>query len=185
MLEVITGPMFAGKTETLLDRVESFLSIPLKVQVFVSYRDDRHGVGVVRTHSARSLADLGVEARPVAAPWQLHKFLRSDTQAVLVDEGQFFGAAFVECLQGLSFAGLRVVVAGLDMDSKAQPYGIMPALLAIAQKVTRLRAACAKCKEPAEYSWRLTPSEERDRVGGKGDYEPRCQACFVHPLVSG
>ena len=105
--------------------------------------------------------------------------VRSDTQVIGIDEAQFFDAALPDVCNDLADSGIRVICAGLDMDFAGRPFGPMPALLAVAEFVTKVHAVCVRCGDPAAYSFRLAASSERLLLGETDSYEARCRACFL------
>lgn len=174
-LEVICGPMFSGKTEELLRRAKRARLARQKVQLFKPRVDDRYDAEKVVTHAGEN-----ADARPLARADELAGWLAVDTQVVGIDEVQFFGDDIVDVALHLADRGLRVIVAGLDQDYRARPFGPVPRLLAVAEYVTKLHAVCARCGGPACRSQRLVSSETQLFVGGTAEYEARCRRCF-HP----
>lgn len=173
-IEVICGCMFSGKTGLLISRVDLALRLGLPVQVFKHAMDDRYDCSCIVTHSGQSRP-----AVPVADSADV--LAQAGSAVVLIDEAQFFDPHFPEVCQSLAQAGRRVIAAGLDLDSWGQPFGNMPRLAEIAQRVTRIAAVCALCGARAEYTQRLAPVVESNMIGGKGCYEPRCMRCFLPP----
>ena len=104
--------------------------------------------------------------------------LAGDVNVIGIDEAQFFDAALADVCNALANKGVRVIVAGLDMDFRGRPFGPMPAIIAIADSVTKLQAVCVRCGNPAMYSYRLVPDESRVLLGEKESYEPRCRICY-------
>ncbi|MEJ2666311.1 MAG: thymidine kinase [Deinococcales bacterium] len=178
-IELIVGPMFSGKSEELIRRVNRALIARQRVQVFKPAMDDRYIPAAVASHDGRS-----VEAVPVADTAGLRTLLDDDTQVVAVDEGQFFDEALVALALELADAGKRVIVAGLDLDFRGEPFGPMPALLAHAEVVEKLTAICS-CGRAATRTQRLIggqPAHYDDPVilvGAAESYEPRCRECHV------
>lgn len=180
-MELIVGPMFSGKSEELIRRVNRALIAKLDVQVFKPAIDDRYLARAVASHDGRS-----VMAEAVDDVEQMRALLRPSTRVVAVDEGQFFDEDLVPFAEALAAAGKRVVIAGLDLDFRAEPFGPMPALLAQAEVVDKLTAICA-CGRAATRTQRLIggqPAHADDPVilvGAAEAYEPRCRACHDVP----
>ncbi|HSH76272.1 MAG TPA: thymidine kinase [Longimicrobiales bacterium] len=184
-VEVISGVMFSGKSEELLRRVRRALIARRRVQVFKSHLDDRYG-GVlhISSHDGTELA-----AQPVHASVQIAELVRPDTQVVAIDEAQFLDAGVLEVVGALADRGIRVIVAGTDMDFRGRPFGPMPDLLAIAERVDKLHAICVVCGDLATRNQRLidggpAPSEGPTiQVGGSETYEARCRRCHEVPSL--
>ncbi|NPA31439.1 MAG: thymidine kinase [Chloroflexi bacterium] len=177
LVEVIAGPMFSGKTEELIRRLRRAVIARQKVQVFKPRLDDRYSVDHVASHNGEQF-----EAQPVASAEELAAHVQPDTTVVGIDEAQFFDAALIPLVQGLAQRGVRVILSGLDMDFRGEPFGIMPALLAQADRVDKLTAICMVCGNPATRSQRLIDGrpahydEPVVMVGAAEMYEPRCRA---------
>ncbi len=170
-LEVIVGPMFSGKTETLIGRVQPLKDLCLwRVAVFKPTTDTRHDVPKVISHAGSS-----IDAQWIArdAPNLPH-----DVHLIALDEVQFFSFDAVPRILAAVRAGVQVIVAGLDLTYRAEPFGPVPALLAYADSVTKLTSRCGRCGEPATRTQRLVASNNTVLVGGAEAYEPRCLACF-------
>ena len=172
-LEVICGPMFSGKTEELIRRLKRAVIAKRKVQIFKPRIDARYDAEAVVSHSAQKLRSTVID-RADEIPERLHP----ETEVVGIDEVQFLGPEVVEVCQGLANAGRRVIVAGLDLDFRGVPFDPMPALLAVAELITKEAAICVVCGEPATRSQRTIAAEDRVLVGAAGQYEPRCRRCF-------
>ena len=182
-VEVICGVMFRGKSEELIRRVRRAIIAKRKVQVFKSHLDERYsGIYSVSSHDGRT-----VEAVPVDTPEQIGRLLLSDTQVVAIDEAQFLDNTIVELVTTLANRGLRVVVAGTDSDFRGEPFGPMPALLAVAEVVDKLHAICVVCGNPASRNQRLIGGRPARydsptiMVGSSESYEARCRACHSVP----
>ncbi len=176
-LEVIAGPMFSGKTEELIRRLRRAVIAKQKVQVFKPALDNRYAETAVASHAG------GVfEAIPLHSIDELEQHLRRETTVVGIDEAQFFSEEITAIVQRLADRGVRVIVAGLDMDFRGEPFGPMPALLAQADQVDKLQAICVVCGFPASRSQRLIngkPARYDDPiviVGASEMYEARCRA---------
>ena len=172
-IEVICGSMFSGKTEELIRRLRRAKIAKLNVEIFKPATDTRYHDTEVMSHNSNS-----IPAVPVAHSSAI-LLLNADTQVVGIDEAQFFDAGLPEVCNALANKGIRVIVAGLDMDFTGKPFGPVPGLMAIAELVTKVNAVCVCCGLPAMYSYRKVASEERVLLGEKESYEPRCRACFL------
>jgi len=177
-IEVICGSMFSGKTEELIRRVRRARIACQKVQVFKHSLDARYAEREVASHNG-----MQWEAIPVESTAQLQEMLASETTVVAIDEGQFFDDGLVELCEELAERGRRVIVAGLDMDFRREPFGPMPNLMAVAERVDKLQAICVVCGGPASHTQRLIngrPAAYDDPViliGAEEVYEARCRGC--------
>ncbi|MGQ9493934.1 MAG: thymidine kinase [Anaerolineae bacterium] len=177
-IEVICGSMFSGKTEELIRRVKRAVIAKQKVQVFKPSLDTRYVHEKVTSHSGAQF-----QATPVAEAADILKYLDSDTEVVAIDEAQFFDWSISEVANELANRGLRVIVAGLDMDFRGEPFGPMPVLMAQAELVDKLQAICQRCGAPASRTQRLIngkPAAYDDPVilvGAEEVYEARCRVC--------
>ncbi|HZW03229.1 MAG TPA: thymidine kinase, partial [Anaerolineaceae bacterium] len=149
-VEVITGSMFSGKTDEMIRRLRRATIARQKVQVFKPRIDNRYMVEQVTSHAGTSF-----EAIPVENSGEIVNYLEQDTTVVAIDEAQFFDDGIVPLVQTLADRGLRVLVAGLDTDFRAEPFGCMPVLMAKAERVDKLQAICMICGEPASRTQRL------------------------------
>ena len=172
-IEVVTGCMFSGKSEELIRRLRRAIIARQRVQVFKPALDDRFAAAQVVSHSRWRL-----EAESVRASDDILGRVDPRTDVVGIDEAQFFDEGIVQVCNHLANLGKRVVVAGLDMDFRGQPFGPMPQLLTVAEDVEKAHAICARCGAPASYTQRLTPAQEQVVVGASGIYEARCRRCF-------
>jgi thymidine kinase len=180
-VEVVCGSMFSGKTEELIRRVKRARLARQRVHLFKPRIDNRYDDVKVVSHEG-----LKADAQPVATSAELASFVKSDeTHLVGIDEAQFFDDGIVEVVERLANAGVRVICAGLDQDYRGRPFGPMPALMSIAELVTKLHAVCSRCGDDASRSQRLVGTEGQLFVGGAADYEPRCRRCFVPGVVEG
>jgi thymidine kinase len=173
-VEVVCGSMFSGKTEELLRRLKRARLAHQPVLLFKPRVDDRYDEVKVVSHEG-----LNADALPVSSAGELLGLVQPATAVVGIDEAQFFDEAIVEAVEALASRGLRVVAAGLDLDWRGRPFGPMPALVSIAEYVTKLHAVCARCGGAATRSQRLVAAEGQLFVGGAAEYEARCRACFV------
>jgi thymidine kinase len=185
-IEVISGVMFSGKSEELLRRVRRALIARKRVQVFKSHLDDRYaGVFSISSHDGSRL-----DAHPVSSSVQIAEFVQPDTQVVAIDEAQFLDDGVVKVVNDLADRGIRVIVAGTDMDFRGEPFGPLPKLLAIAEKVDKLHAICVVCGDLATRNQRLidgkpAPAEGPTiQVGGAERYEARCRKCHQVPHLT-
>lgn len=175
-LEVITGPMFCGKTDELLRRLRRAIIAKQKIQVFKPGFDVRYGAEKVTSHAGNEY-----DADPIENISEIAAKLEKDVTVVAIDEAQFFEGAIVSMVQDLVDQGIRVIVAGLDMDFRGVPFGAMPALLAQAEIVDKLHAICMVCGEEATRTQRLVdgqPAYFDDPiiiVGASEMYEARCR----------
>ncbi len=172
-IEAIAGGMFSGKSEELVRRLRRAVIARLRVQVFKPTADTRHGPERLVTRDNRELAALAV-----VDSQELRQRLKIGVQVVGVDEAQFFDDGLVAVVAELADAGVRVIVAGLDLDFLRQPFGPMPALLAAAEYVDKMHAICLRCGQPAQYSQRIAGTAEQVQVGDLESYEARCRQCY-------
>jgi thymidine kinase len=177
-IEVICGSMFSGKTEELIRRVRRAQIARQRVQVFKHSLDARYAEREVASHNG-----LQLEAIPVESSAQLRTLIAPETTVVAIDEGQFFDEGLVALCEELADRGLRVIVAGLDMDFRGEPFGPMPQLMAQAERVDKLQAICVVCGGPASRTQRLIngqPAAYDDpviMVGAEEVYQARCRGC--------
>ncbi len=178
ILEVICGSMFSGKSEELIRRVRRAQIAKLKVQVFKPSVDNRFGVNTVTSHDGTSQT-----AVPVGHPQDILELVENDTDVVAIDEIQFFAPEITGVCNRLANRGFRVIAAGLDMDFRGEPFGPMPALLAVAETVDKLRAICLVCGSEASRSQRIIDGKPADydsptvMIGACESYEARCRHC--------
>lgn len=187
-LEVITGPMFAGKTEELLRRVERARIAKKSVALFKPALDTRYASDRVVAHNGRSLPChvLPGDINPASFFQIVPGPLWESTEVLAFDEAHFFGPEFPALCEDLVKKGKRVIVAGLDLNFRGEPFGPMPILLALADEILKLTAVCTVCGNPATRSQRLLdgkPVLEGPEVliGGLESYEPRCRQHFISP----
>lgn len=182
-IEVISGVMFAGKSEELIRRVRRAVIARKQVQVFKSHLDARYaGLYSVTSHDG-----LTVDAEPVDSADQIMRQVRPDTEVVAIDEAQFLDGGIVTVANALADRGVRVIVAGTDSDFRGQPFGAMPILMAAAEIVDKLQAICVVCGGPATRNQRLVNGKPAPwdsptiMVGGRESYEARCRHCHRVP----
>lgn len=171
-IEVITGPMFSGKSEELIRRLRRAAIARMRLQVFKPALDTRYAPDEIVSHSQWRIPSTVVEGSE-----EILRRLDPRTEVAGIDEAQFFDAGLPRLCSHLADLGKRVIVAGLDMDFRGVPFGPMPELMAIAEQVQKITAICARCGAAASYTQRLVESEERVVVGAKDVYEARCRRC--------
>jgi thymidine kinase len=171
-IEVITGSMFSGKTEELIRRLRRAQFAGLKVEIFKPSLDKRYSESRVVSHDEKSILSTPVDNASSIL------LLSGDVDVVGIDEAQFFDNTIIDVCNRLADNGLRIVVAGLDMDFMGKPFGPMPGLLAIAEYVTKVHAICMRCGNLAQYSFRKSEEEQVVVLGEKDKYEPLCRDCY-------
>jgi thymidine kinase len=171
-IEVVCGSMFSGKTEELIRRLRRAQFANQKIAIFKPTVDNRYSDVEVVSHDFHKLTST-----PIKDPADMLK-VGPEVKVVGVDEAQFFGDSLVEVCQTLANRGVRVIVAGLDMDYLGQPFGPMPRLMAVAEDVQKVHAICVKCGALASFSHRLSKSQDLVLLGEKDVYEPLCRDCF-------
>ncbi|MCQ2235489.1 MAG: thymidine kinase [Bacteroidales bacterium] len=171
-IEVVTGSMFSGKTEELLRRLRRATFARQKVVLFKPALDNRYSETEVVSHDSTSLAATVV----YDSLEMLH--LSKDAQVIGIDEAQFFDDSLVDICQKLANEGKRIIIAGLDMDYRGVPFGIMPKLMAIAEFVDKVHAICVRCGRLAQYSHRTIKQNDLVVLGEKDRYEPLCRRCY-------
>lgn len=170
-IEVICGSMFSGKTEELIRRLKRARIANLKVEIFKPAIDVRYDETKVVSHDSNAIASTPIDNS------QTILLMSQDVDVVGIDEAQFFDEEVVNVCETLALRGVRVIVAGLDMDYLGQPFGQMPNLLATADYITKLHAICVKCGSIANISYRKTAAQGQVLLGEKETYEPRCRNC--------
>ncbi len=176
-IEVICGSMFSGKTEELIRRMKRAQFAAQKVEIFKPRIDVRYSDEDVVSHDSNSIRSTPVESS------QNILLLSSDVEVVGIDEAQFFDNGLVDVCRQLANNGVRVIVAGLDMDFMGKPFGSMPELMATAEYVTKVHAICVRCGNLAHHSHRLIASDEQVLLGEKESYEPICRHCFAEAMT--
>ena len=175
-IEVIVGSMFSGKTEELIRRIRRAQIANLKVEIYKPAIDKRYDEQQIVSHSALSLMSTPVDNS------QSILLLSSEADVIGIDEAQFFDDELVNVCNTLANNGVRVIIAGLDMDYKGVPFGPIPKLLAIAEHITKVHAVCVRCGDIAQYSFRKTINENLVLLGEKDLYEPLCRACYLDAI---
>ena len=171
-IEIICGSMFSGKTEELIRRLKRAKIAKQRVEIFKPAIDVRYSEEDVVSHDSTSVASTPVESSASIL------LFSSEADVVGIDEAQFFDKGLTDVCSQLANNGIRVIVAGLDMDYKGVPFGPIPALCAIADEVSKVHAICVKCGQLAYISHRIIPNEKRVLLGEKDEYEPLCRECY-------
>jgi len=171
-IEIIAGGMFSGKSEELIRRLRRAVIARQRVQVFKPLIDDRFA-----SEDIVSRDDRRLKAIPVASSADFLARVEIGVQVVGIDEVQFFDAGVVDVCMQLADAGIRVIAAGLDQDYMRRPFGPMPALLAVAEEVSKMHAVCVRCRGAAHYSQRVSGGNAQVEVGDSS-YEARCRSCY-------
>jgi thymidine kinase len=171
-MEVICGGMFSGKSEELIRRLRRVQIAGKRVEIFKPTIDTRYSGEHIVSHN-----DSRIPCTPVVSSGNI-LLLASGVDVVGIDEAQFFDDGITEVVDKLMMQGVRVIVAGLDMDYTAKPFGPIPQLLASAEYITKLHAICVQCGDLASYSYRKSAQEDLVHLGEQNDYEPRCRHCF-------
>ena len=175
-IEVVCGSMFSGKTEELIRRMKRAKFAKQKVEIFKPSLDTRYSEEDVVSHDKNTIRSTPIDSSGAIL------LLASDIDVVGIDEAQFFDDGLVEVCNQLANNGVRVIVAGLDMDYKGIPFGPIPALCAIADEVTKVHAICVKCGALAYVSHRLIHNDKRVLLGEKDEYEPLCRECYQRSI---
>ena len=175
-IEVVCGSMFSGKTEELIRRLKRSEFAKQRVEIFKPALDTRYSEIEVVSHDRNSIMSTPVDSSSSIL------LLSSDIDVVGIDEAQFFDDGLVAVCNELANKGIRVIVAGLDMDFKGVPFGPIPALCAIADEVTKVHAICVRCGALAYVSHRLVNNEKRVMLGEQTEYEPLCRECYRKAL---
>lgn len=175
-IEVVCGSMFSGKTEELIRRMKRAKFAKQKVEIFKPSLDTRYSEEDVVSHDKNTISSTPIDSSGAIL------LLASDIDVVGIDEAQFFDDGLVEVCNQLANNGVRVIVAGLDMDYKGIPFGPIPALCAIADEVTKVHAICVKCGALAYVSHRLIHNDKRVLLGEKDEYEPLCRECYQRSI---
>lgn len=181
-IEVIVGPMFSGKSEELIRRINRAKIARQKVQVFKHSIDERYAVDQVVSHNG-----IRIEAFRVANSEDIKKYIEDDALVIAIDEVQFFDKDVVDLCVKLADEGKRVIVAGLDQDFRGEPFGPVPELMSVAEFVDKIQAICIKCGNPATRTQRMIDGKPASYdnpiilVGAKESYEARCRKCHEVP----
>lgn len=171
-IEVICGSMFSGKTEELIRRLKRAKFANQKVEIFKPKVDTRYDEVKVVSHDANAIM-----ATPIESSAKILEFTEG-VNVIGIDEAQFFDMNLTNVCQKLAMKGIRVVVAGLDMDFRGEPFGPIPNLLAVAEYITKVHAICSHCGNLATHSYRKVTDNQQVMLGEKDTYEPRCRTCY-------
>jgi thymidine kinase len=172
-IEAITGSMFSGKTEELIRRLKRAKYARQKVEIFKPAIDVRYSKTEVVSHDENSIRSSPVEHSSNIL------LLSGNVDVIGIDEAQFFDPGLVDVVSKLPTMGIRVIVAGLDMDFKGSPFGPMPGIMAVADHVTKVHAICVRCGSIAQFSHRISEKVQVVLLGEKNVYEPLCRKCYV------
>jgi thymidine kinase len=172
-IEVIVGSMFSGKTEELIRRLKRAEIAKLRVEIFKPQIDTRYSEEEVVSHDENA-----IRSTPVTSSQNI-LLLANNIDVVGIDEAQFFDDGLASACNQIANKGIRVIVAGLDMDFQGKPFGPIPALLAEAEYITKVHAICVRCGNLAQYSHRLSESEKLVVLGETDIYEPLCRNCYI------
>lgn len=176
-IEVITGSMFSGKTEELIRRLRRARFAKQKVEIFKPRIEIRYSEEEVVSHD-----DNSIHSTPVDSAANII-LLASEVEVVGIDEAQFFDDGLVDVCNQLAYSGVRVIIAGLDMDYRGKPFGPMPKLMSIAEYVTKVHAICVRCGNLAHYTHRLSEDDKLIVLGETDIYEPLCRICYLKANV--
>ena len=171
-IEVICGSMFSGKSEELIRRLKRVRIANQKAEIFKPAVDNRYDEVKIVSHDATAIQSTPIDNS------QKILLMATDVDVIGIDEAQFFDEEIANVCDELAFRGIRVIVAGLDMDYLGKPFGQMPFILAKADYVTKLHAICMQCGNIANYSYRKIPNEDQVMLGAMDAYEPRCRNCY-------
>lgn len=178
-IEAICGPMFSGKTEELIKRLNCIKNTGKNIVVFKPIIDTRHEKSCVTSHN-----NISIEAISVKNSSEIYNFLklsRIKIDVIGIDEVQFFKKSLIKYILKITKLGIKVILSGLDQDFKGQPFGAMPEILAIANKITKKYGICAICSAFANRSYRLKGvTKKRILIGAAELYEARCETCFIN-----
>ena len=172
-IEVICGSMFSGKTEEMLRRLKRAVIARQKVEVFKPHIDNRYDLTAVVSHDENAF-----QSTPVENASQILLLMSKDVEVVGIDEAQFFDDQLITVCNQLANLGIRVIVAGLDMDYTGKPFGPIPKLLSVAEYIDKVHAICVNCGQLAGYSHRTISNDKLVMLGEKESYEPLCRSCF-------
>jgi len=177
-IEVICGPMFSGKTEALIQRAKEEQFKNQNIQVFKPSIDNRYSNKNVVSHNKNK-----IECIVINSAIEILSF-RDNINIFLIDEAQFFDKEITNVCQKLASKGKKIIIAGLDRDYEAKPFGQMLSLISISNNVTKLKSICSVCKKSAEYSYRITEEINQVLIGEAEKYEPRCKICYYNKKES-
>lgn len=172
-IEVICGSMFSGKTEELIRRLKRAKIAGQHVEIFKPQLDTRYSIQHIVSHDANEILST-----PITNAKQLLQIVPPQAEVIGIDEAQFLDADLPDVCQELALRGIRIIIAGLDMDFRGKPFGPIPHLLATAEYITKVHAICPHCGNLATHSYRLVLSDSTVLLGEKEAYEPRCRTCY-------
>lgn len=175
-IEVICGSMFSGKTEELIRRLRRATFAKQRVDIFKPAVDVRYSEQEVVSHDSNVIASTPVDSSASIL------LFTSEIDVVGIDEAQFFDMGLIDVCNQLANNGIRVIVAGLDMDFKGTPFGPMPGLCAIAEEVSKMHAICVKCGNLANFSHRTVKNDKQFFLGETNQYEPLCRNCYMEAI---
>ena len=178
-IEIICGSMFSGKTEELLRRLKRAEFAKQKIAVFKPLIDTRYDARKIVSHDSNA-----IKSKPVKLATEILDKI-DNAEVIAIDEAQFFDEELIRISNLLANQGKRVIIAGLDMDFKGKPFGIMPGLLAIAEHITKVHAICIECGTAANHSYRLTKNQQLIELGDKLEYKALCRNCFFEKEDNG
>ena len=176
-IEVIAGSMFSGKTEELIRRLKRAKIARLKVEIFKPAIDTRFSISEVISHDENAIMSTPVETSGNIM------LLAGDVDVIGIDEAQFFDNGLMEVSVALANQGIRVIIAGLDMDFKGKPFGPIPGLMAVADHITKVHAICMRCGDVAQFSHRFANTDKLVLLGEKDQYEPLCRSCYTKATI--
>ena len=171
-IEVVAGSMFSGKTEELIRRLKRAKIAKQKVEIYKPMIDIRYSDTEVVSHDENTIRSTPVENSANIL------LLAGDVDVIGIDEAQFFDKGLINVVNQLANRGIRIIVAGLDMDFKGEPFGPIPGLMAVADYITKVHAICVRCGSIAQFSHRLSEKEQVVLLGEKDIYEPLCRSCY-------
>lgn len=175
-IEVVCGSMFSGKTEELIRRLKRAKFAKQRVEIFKPSIDVRYSEQDVVSHDQNAIPSTPIDSSAAIL------LLAGDNDVIGIDEAQFLDQGLVDVCNQLAYRGVRVIIAGLDMDFRGVPFGPIPALCAIADEVTKVHAICVKCGSLAYVSHRLVANDKRVLLGETQEYEPLCRECYRKAL---
>lgn len=171
-IEVVAGSMFSGKTEELIRRLKRAKIAKQIVEIYKPIVDARYSIDEVVSHDENSIRSTPIENSANIL------LLSGDVDVIGIDEAQFFDKGLIDVVVKLANMGIRVIIAGLDMDFKGVPFGPIPGLMAVADHITKVHAICVRCGSIAQFSHRLSEKEQVVLLGEKDIYEPLCRSCY-------
>ena len=171
-IEIVVGSMFSGKTEELIRRLKRAKIARQNVEIYKPVTDVRYSETEVVSHDENSIRSTPIENSATIL------MLAEDVDVIGIDEAQFFDNGIIDVVTKLANKGIRIIIAGLDMDFKGNPFGPVPGLMAVADHITKLHAICVRCGNIAQFSFRFSEKEQVVLLGEKDNYEPLCRSCY-------